>query len=51
MCIRLSLPGQLGPIRYNGSEIHAIDFRLDGLRPNQVPVSDLQTFKAGMRKG
>jgi hypothetical protein len=46
----LSLQGQLGPIRYNGSEIHTIDSRLDGLRPSQVPVSDLQTFKAGMRK-
>jgi hypothetical protein len=46
----LSMPGEIGPIRYNGSEIHTIDSRLDGLRLSQVPVSDLQAFKAGMRK-
>jgi len=46
----LSRPGEIGPIRYNGSDIHTIDSRLDGLRLSQVPLSDLQTFKAGMRK-
>ena len=44
-------PGQLGPINYkNQSDIRPIDSRLDGLRMAQVPVGDLSTFKAGMRK-
>jgi predicted acylesterase/phospholipase RssA len=46
----LDQPDALGPFRYTGSDIHPIDSRLDGLKLSQVPVSDLQTFKAGMRK-
>jgi hypothetical protein len=46
----ISGPGQLGPINYKGSDIRPIDSRLDGLRMTQVPVADLNAFKAGMRK-
>jgi len=46
----LAKPGELGPLRYTGSEIHPIDSRLDGLKLRDVPPADLQVFKAGMRK-
>lgn len=46
----LTQPGALGPFRYTGSTINPIDPRLDGLRLKDVPVTDLQTFKTGMRK-
>ncbi len=46
----LSAPGELGPIRYMGSDIRHIDSRLDGLKLRQVPEADLHAFKAGMRK-
>jgi hypothetical protein len=46
----LTRPGALGPFRYTGSPINPIDSRLDGLKLKDVPVADLQTFKAGMRK-
>lgn len=46
----LTQPGALGPFRYTGSTIHPIDPRLDGLKLKDVPVADLQNFKAGMRK-
>jgi hypothetical protein len=46
----LSQPGALGPFRCAWSDIRPIDSRLDGLKLSQVPVSDLQTFKAGVRK-
>jgi len=42
--------GQLGPIRYVGSEIRPIDSRLDGMKMSQVPEGDLHAFKSGMRK-
>jgi len=46
----LGQPGELGPIRYQGSSIRPIDSRLDGLKMSQVPNADLHAFKAGMRK-
>jgi hypothetical protein len=46
----IQVSGQLGPISYQGSEIHPIDSRLDGLKMSQVPIADLNAFKAGMRK-
>ncbi len=49
-CDDLQKPGALGPIDYRGSEIHSIDSRLDGLKLTNVPLADLQAFKAGARK-
>ena len=46
----LDKDGQLGPIRYEGSEIRPIDSRLDGLKMSQVPEDDLRAFKNGIRK-
>ncbi len=46
----LQQPGALGPIRFTGSDIQPIDSRLDGLKPSQAPVADLQAFKTGLRK-
>ena len=46
----LAQPGALGPLRYTGSDIHPIDSRLDGLKLSHVPIADLQSFKAGLRK-
>jgi len=46
----LAQAGALGPLRYVPGAIRPIDSRLDGLKMSQVPVADLQAFKAGMRK-
>jgi Patatin-like phospholipase len=41
-------PGQLGPIRYNPTTIRPIDASLTGLHLNQVPSTDVSTFKNGL---
>ncbi len=46
----LAQPSALGPFRYTGSDINPIDPRLDGLKLSHVPIADLQSFKAGLRK-
>jgi hypothetical protein len=48
----LSAKGELGPIRFDSTrnDIHPIDNRLKGYKLRQIPVADLNEFKAGMKK-
>jgi hypothetical protein len=47
----LNQPGAIGPLRLNPvqSEIRPIDHRLDGLKLGNVPNSDLNDFKSGVK--
>lgn len=42
--------GQLGPLRYTPAPIRPIDATLDGLKLKNIPQSDVETLKKGLKR-